>query len=264
MPTAAQYQQQMTDIEGQLGQYTPTNVGDVTSDLMSRVDFFRPQYEEQRGTQAQAYEAFPSMMKQYYDQFGEGGGAGPSAFQMLQSGLGGVGRLMGRADVMGDVIGRAGGRIEDLAGTAFGQYQAAEGALRNKYGRAESQWQTQLALEEAARQRAWQAEQDRLAREAALRAARAGASSKIYNIDPGATTGGGAPAGLTSSQARGMLGIYGLRHRIGGSKGVSAKTRKDYVDTIMRQMRPGTGLNLAAAYRMAGFSDKWNPALTPQ
>lgn len=146
MATAGQIEQQMMDIQNQMAGYTPANIQDVTSDLMAKVGSFKPQYQEQAGMQQQAYEAFPSVMSQYAQRYPQGG-VGPGAFNMLQSGLGNVGRLMGRSDVMGNVIDRQGGRIEDLARSALGQYQAQQDALSRRYSMLQPMWSTKYAAE---------------------------------------------------------------------------------------------------------------------
>ncbi len=157
MATAAEYEAQLNDIRSNMDQYTPTNLGDVTRDLMSKVNFFQPQFAEKRGIEAGAQSYLPQFMEQYFNRFGQGGGMGPSAFNMLGSGLGEVNRQLGTAGTIGDVIGRAGGRIEDLAKSSVDQYNSAKDSLMQKYNMTMPFWQQAKSEEEAARARAAQA-----------------------------------------------------------------------------------------------------------
>lgn len=231
MATASEYESQMQGLAKQMESYTPTNIGDVTSDLMGRVDHFRPQYEEQRGMQAQAYATLPEFMSQYHQRYGGGGGAGPSAFGMLSSGMQDVGRQMGTADVLGDVIGRAGGKIENIAQSALGQYQAAQQALQNRYNMISPLFGAATAREEAARNRA---------------AARRGSS------------GGSGGGGIVMPGGPGGDGKT-LRDALSGvaRRGITRQDRLSMTNQILGQY--GVSQPTHEMYRLSGFSYKHNP-----
>lgn len=150
MATAAEYEAQLNDIIQRIGSYGTANVNDITNDLMSRVDFFRPQSEEKRGIEAGAQSYLPQFMNDFYTKYGPGGGAGPGAFNMLNYGLSDVNRQMGTANAIGDVIGRAGGRIEDMARTGYNDFQAKMQADKDRYNMTLSLFDAQRQAEEAA------------------------------------------------------------------------------------------------------------------
>ena len=163
-PTAAQLYQQLKDISSQVQGYTPANAGDIYKDLASRVNYFEPQYREMRQQQANAYAAPATLMEQYRQQYAEPG-SGPSAMSQMSNILQEVGRGYGTANVMGDVIGAARGRLENMSSDVLNQYNAARQSLLDKYGMISPVYQTVSQQEEAARARDWQAQQDEINRQ---------------------------------------------------------------------------------------------------
>jgi hypothetical protein len=157
MPTSGQIYNQIQDVMNQYNGMTPVNSGDVYGDLVRRVDSFRPQYEEMRGAENQAYSAPGNLMKGYFDTYGMDPAAGPSAMTRLQSILGDVNQKFSNADVYGDVIKAQQGRLGDLAGTVLNQYNAQRDALQNKYQMLSPLYQAALQKEEARRAAAAQA-----------------------------------------------------------------------------------------------------------
>lgn len=153
-PRSADIYSKMLDILGQMSGHTPTNSADVYRELSSRVGNFRPQYEEMRRTQAQAYAAPTEVMQDYYNKFGGEAGVGPGALTQLNRALQTVGNRFGTAGLMGDLISQQRGRLEDLARSALEQRQNELGALQNLYGMYTPLYQTAVSQEEAARERA--------------------------------------------------------------------------------------------------------------
>lgn len=180
MPTSGELYNQMQGVQQQLEKMTPANRSAVEQDLMNRVNFFRPQYEELAGMQQAAYSAPARLMQQYQQNYGNVGG--PGAMARLSAVLGNIGQQQGTADVLSNVIQTQRGNIADLAGSAVSQYQAQQQALKDRYGMYQTNYQTQLRAEEAQRQREWEALQAQRQREFQAAQARAERAARAAQV----------------------------------------------------------------------------------
>lgn len=152
---------QLQEVMNQYQGMAPATQGAITDDLMSRVDYFRPQYEELAGLEAQAYASPASQMQQYNEQFGTGMDRqyGPSAMGQLSSIMGNIGQQFGTIDTLGNVLNTQQGRIEQLAGNAMDQYNAQRQAVMDRYNMLTPLYQAAISREEAAKSRAASARQ---------------------------------------------------------------------------------------------------------
>lgn len=142
---------------GEYAKMIPANQTDIYSDLMSRVDNFRPQYDQLRGMEAQAYASPATSMQQYYDRYGMGGTQGPSGAAVMSSMLQNIGQQYGSADALSNAIDTQKGRIGDMARTVNEQYNAQRQSLMDRYGMLSPLFNAALQREEAAKARAAQA-----------------------------------------------------------------------------------------------------------
>jgi hypothetical protein len=190
MASAADIYNQMQSLQTQANAMTPADQSAIQRDLMSKVGFFKPQYEELAGKQAAAYAAPATLMNQYMQNYGAVGG--PSALSRLSSVLGNIGQQYGTADVLSNVINTQGGKLGDLAKSALDQYNAQREALQQQYSNLTPLYQTQMQSEEDARQReftanqarlqqAYEAQQNALNRAATAKAASEAANKSILN-----------------------------------------------------------------------------------
>jgi hypothetical protein len=99
------------------------------------------------------------MMNDYNQTMGMGPGQGPSSMARLASILKTVGQQYGTADTLRNVITTQRGRIEDMAKDVSNQYTSTKGALMEKYNMLSPLYNSQLGLEEAKRQREFEASQ---------------------------------------------------------------------------------------------------------
>jgi hypothetical protein len=157
MPNSQNLYNEIVGLKDKLGAYTPIDPNEVYKDLMSRVDFMKPQYQDLRRTEAQAYAAPATVLDDYYKAYGNDPSQGPSASSRLSSMLGQVGRLYGTANTMGDLINAQGGRIQDLANTTASQYDLGRQSILDRLNIVNPLYQSALQQEEADKQRAIQA-----------------------------------------------------------------------------------------------------------
>lgn len=238
----------------------PGTFGDVYGDLASRVDYFRPQYQELADLEAQAYAAPATELNRYMQQYGPEGTSGmygPDAMSVFESMLGSLGRGYGTVDAFGNMIGQQQGRLEQMSQnildqyqSRLGQYQAQQNALYDQYQMLLPQWQTVRSEEEAARQRAWEAQQAELDRQTQMAAARL----NIPPQEPEPTAQ--VPDRRTAIEALKNMPRIGQVDPYTG-RGATFEERvaaADYVMSLYPDIDP------YQAYSWAGISHRMNPA----
>jgi len=176
---SADIYKQMQKTMKQADAYTPINSSDVYSDLASRVNFFKPQYQELSGLESKAYSAPASLMKDYYGKYGgDNAMKGPSALAQLSSIMDNIGQQYGTIGALRGGIDTQKGKLSDLANTVSNQYTAQKGAVMDKYNMLQPLYQTANSNEENSRNRAFQAQQAAASRaQAAAQAAQANAAN---------------------------------------------------------------------------------------
>ena len=189
MATAAELYNAM---QGKLSQYeemAPADRSAIQRDMASRVDYFRPQYQELAGMESSAYSAPARLMEQYQQNYGNIGG--PGAMSRLSSMLGNIGQQYGTADVLGNVINTQRGRLEDMVGNAYDLYNSQRDAQMQGYQARMPLWQ-QLSGQEFDAAEAKKARDFQAAQAAAARAgsARAGSGGGGYVRRGGGGYGG--------------------------------------------------------------------------
>jgi len=201
MATSASIEQQMSKIMKKSKAYTPANASDVYSDLASRVNFYKPQYEELAGMEQQAYAAPATQMKDYYAKYGgEKAMKGPSALSQLYSIMQDIGRQYGTMGALRGGITTQKGKLEDMSKTVLDQYQARKGALLDQYNMLQPLYSAAINREEAARSRAAAASEakanaDRMAaylreleKQNKTKATPTASKAKLYNVQTLADT----------------------------------------------------------------------------
>lgn len=155
-PTSSQLYGQMQGVMDQYKAMTPATSSQITDELLRRVDYFRPQLQEISGAEASAYASPAALMEQFNQRFGMGDERqyGPSASAQLSSILSNVGQQMGTVDTLNNILASQRGRIEQMGGDIYNQYNASRQALMDRYNMLTPLYQSALQREEAARARA--------------------------------------------------------------------------------------------------------------
>lgn len=159
MATAADYEQQLNEINKQYAQYTPVNAGDAAAYLGNKVNNFVPQYNEIANLEQQAYASPTQYLQSYNQQYGNDPTQGLDATTMLNQILNQIGTNYGRADVARGVLNTQQGNLNQLTQNALSTYGQQAQGLKDQWGMINSLYQTKLAEEEAQRQAAAQAAQ---------------------------------------------------------------------------------------------------------
>lgn len=146
----------LQNINTQLQGMTPVDQSAVTDDLMRRVDYFRPQFEELRSAEQSAFASPGQMMEQFYNRGMTGGASdtGPSAMGMYNSIIGNVGQQMGTVDTLNDILRAQQGRIGQMAQNAFDSYNTQRSGLIDQRDYFTNLYQNALQREQAERARA--------------------------------------------------------------------------------------------------------------
>lgn len=153
--SSADIYKKMTKLISQANKYTPVNTSDIYSDLASRVNFFKPQYEELGKLTGEAYAAPATQMQDYYSKYGGDKALnGPSALSQLSGIMQDIGRKYGTMDALRGGISTQRGKLEDLANTINNQYSAGKQAIMDKYNMWSPLYSAALSREENAKNRA--------------------------------------------------------------------------------------------------------------
>lgn len=226
--------QKLQSISSRLESMTPVDRSAVVDNLMNRVDYFRPQYEELRGVEQEAYAAPGTTLEQYYGQDMTGGASdvGPSALGIWNSMMGESGRRYALADTLNDVLRGQQGRIEQLADRALGSYQTEREGLLDQRDFTNQLYQSALAREEAA-----------AARRAAARNAALMAGGGGFGGFPQGQMGGGPNQQGISIEVDPMARVRELE-----AQRNAAKTKSQFVQN--RVLKPITS-QLQDAYKRA-------------
>lgn len=145
---------------------------DIYRTFAQRVNDFRPQYQDLANLETTAYAAPATEMAKYNADYGSQPGQGPDAMTRLSAVLNNIGRQYGTRDVYANTINAAKGRIEDLAKSTAEGLALKRQSYLDRYGMLTPLFNAKTQAEEAARQRAFEADQAARSRSAAAATAK--------------------------------------------------------------------------------------------
>jgi hypothetical protein len=108
----------------------PVTADDATRYLNERVGGFQPLLEERRNLMAQATQVMPSQIQQLI-QARQGGQQTADPMTMLNSIFRNRSNIMGTADLIGDQVETARGRLGDIAGSALQQLGQKQSSMKD-------------------------------------------------------------------------------------------------------------------------------------